>query len=447
MIARYSRKPMSELWADRVRYQTWLEVEIAVCAELARAGVIPSKDWAALQSKASALLKRGGVDPSEVDRHEAVTKHDVIAFTTAVADEIGPVSRYIHFGLTSSDVVDTAMSLLIQRAGKVLLVEVDALIATLQKLAQRYRKLATVGRSHGIHAEPTSFGLKFLGYFEEWKRNRDRLVAALERLREGKLSGAVGVNAHWSPRFESAVLQRLGLRRCRVSTQVLPRDLHAELLCVLGIFGASMERVVVELRHLQRSEVGEVLEGFSAGQKGSSAMPHKRNPISSENLTGAARLLRAYAQTGFENVALWHERDISHSSVERVVFPDAFILCDYALARLQRVLNGMHVDEGRVGQNLDRYGKTVYSGHVLLALVQQGVTREEAYRWVQAAAITSLDRGTDFVLELGKNEGVQRLLSPQKLRELGSIKHQLRHVDEIFEGTKGNPASGKGRRA
>ncbi len=448
MIARYRRPEMARIWEDRTRYQKWLRVELAVCEALATRKIIPPKDWRVLKKRGELLLKKGGVDPARVEFHENKTLHDVIAFTTAVAEKIGPASRYIHFGLTSSDVVDTSLSLLIQESGEILLDDVRALLGTLKKQALRYQKLPTIGRSHGIFAEPTSFGLKFLGWYMEWKRNLERLENALENLRTGKLSGAVGVNAHFDPAFEKRVLEGLGLKRETVSTQVIPRDRHAEFLGVLAICGSSMERVAVELRHLQRSEVGEVMEGFRKGQKGSSAMPHKRNPISSENLSGCARMLRAYAQTGFENISLWHERDISHSSVERVFFPDAMQLMDYALCRLNSVLSGLVVCEDRVLENLNSAGNLVYSGHYLLALVQKGVRREDAYAWVQECAMGSLSGGVgaavgvaaqarlsraDFVELLLAHGKISRYLSPGEIKKLGSLEYQLRNVKRIYE--------------
>ncbi len=433
MIARYSRPEMTEIWNDRRRYQVWLEVELAVCAELAREGIISRTDWKLLEKKARALLKKGGVDPKRVEAHEKVTRHDIIAFTTAVADEIGPISRYVHFGLTSSDVVDTALSLTIQEAGVQLQSEIETLLDTLKSKAIRYKKLATIGRSHGIFAEPTSFGLKFLGWYSEWKRNLERLDRALEGLRVGKLSGAVGVNAHWSPGFEEKVLKSLGLKREPVSTQVIPRDRHAEFFCVIAQCGSSIERMCVELRHLQRSEVNEVMEGFSRGQKGSSAMPHKRNPISAENLSGCARLLRSYALAALENVPLWHERDISHSSVERVAFPDAAILLDYALDRMNGVLSDLVVREEQVRANLAKAGSTVFSGHYLLALVRAGATREHAYAWIQQCALQSLEGRGEFTELLSKNSNVARLLGSKKIQQLASSDYQLRHVEEIFK--------------
>ena len=432
MIARYTRPEMGRIWEDRHRYQAWLRVELAVCEELAAISLIPAQDWDELKMKAAQLLSEGGVDPARVDFHEAQTRHDVIAFTTAVAERLGPISRYIHFGLTSSDVVDTALSLLIQEAGGVLLNNIDALLKTLQGKAERYQGLPTIGRSHGIFAEPTSFGLKFLGWWCEWKRNRERLARSLEGLRYGKLSGAVGVNPHWGPEFEEKVLRRLGLDREPVSTQVIPRDRHADFLNDLALCGASLERISIELRHLQRSEVAEVMEGFLKGQKGSSAMPHKRNPISSENLTGAARLLRSYAQAGLENVALWHERDISHSSVERVAFPDATILLDYAIDRMNRVLDQLGVDEKKVADNLAKAGASAFSGHYLLELVKAGATREDAYAWVQACALDSFAGKGAFTDLLTAHAEVSRLLPAGRIRELGSLEYQLRHAKEIY---------------
>lgn len=438
MIARYTRPEMGQIWTDRNRYQVWLEVELAVCEELVVEGVIPKKDWMELQKKARELMNAGGVDPERVEHHEAITRHDVIAFTTAVAERLGPISRYIHYGLTSSDVVDTALSLLLQRAGAVLLDDIEKLLGSLKAQAIQYRDLPTIGRSHGIFAEPTSFGLKFLGWYCEWERNLARLKDALEGVCTGKLSGAVGANPHWGPDFEERVLKRIGLDREPVSTQVLPRDRHAHLMGVLAVCGSSLERMAVELRHLQRSEVGEVLEGFKKGQKGSSAMPHKRNPISSENLTGAARLLRSYSQAALENVALWHERDISHSSVERVIFPDATILLNYALNRMNQVLQELVVREEKVAENLERAGPTVFSGHFLLALVKTGATREEAYAWVQECALSSLEGKGQFIELLCRHPQVSQRLSQKTIRQLGSIDFQLRNVREMYQRAFGS---------
>ena len=423
---------MGEIWTERRKYQVWLEVELAVCQELATRGDIPRKDWRLLLGSVQKLLKKGGVKPERVDFFEAQTRHDVIAFTTAVAEEIGPISRYIHFGLTSSDVVDTALSLQLVQASQLIRADLERILQLLKRKAIEHKKTATIGRSHGIYAEPTSFGLKFLGWYVEWKRNLKRWDQAVEGVRFGKLSGAVGVNAHWDTIFEAKVLKRLGLQREPVSTQVIPRDRHAELMNVFALCGATLERMAIELRHLQRTEVGEVLEGFRKGQKGSSAMPHKRNPISSENITGCARLLRSYSQAALENVALWHERDISHSAVERVIVPDAFCLLDYAINRMANVVENLDVRKDRIRSNLEKAGSTVFSGHYLLALVKSGVTREDAYQWVQKCALESLESGQDFVKLMSEHDQVSEHLTQAQIKKLGSIDYQLRHVNQIY---------------
>lgn len=433
VIARYSRQEMSRIWDDRYKYLTWLRVEIAVCEELFEIGLIPKKDWKELKKRVNALFNRGGVDPKKVESHEFVLKHDVIAFTTTVAEEIGPLSRYIHFGLTSSDVLDTSLSLLIQEAGEILKRDLNQLMKTLKKLAKKYKDVPTIGRSHGIFAEPTSFGLKFLSWLCECERNKSRLNESLERIRFGKLSGAVGVNPHFGPSFEEKVLKKLNLKREPVSTQVIPRDRHAEWVSVLALIGSTLERISVELRHLQRSEVSEVMEGFQKGQKGSSAMPHKRNPISSENISGIARILRGYALSAFENTALWHERDISHSSVERVILPDATLLLDYALNRMNQVLELLIVRSERIHANLQSAGHTVFSGHYLLELVKMGASREQAYAWVQECALASLEGRGEFVDLISHHPEIQKKLDQNKICQLSSIKNQLRNVDEIYQ--------------
>jgi adenylosuccinate lyase len=434
MISRYTRPEFERLWSDRNKYLVWLKVELAVCDELAREGRIPAEDWATLKKKSEELIRKGGVDPKRVEEIEKKVRHDVIAFTTACSEIIGPTARYIHFGLTSSDVLDTSLSLQIMEAGELLKKDIQDLVKVLKQKAEEYQQLPTIGRSHGISAEPTSFGLKFLGWFTEWKRNLNRLEIALENMRFGKLSGAVGVNAHLSPQTEEKILKKLGLNREPVSTQVLPRDRHAEFLSVLAICGGSLERIAVELRHLQRSEVGEVFESFTPGQKGSSAMPHKKNPISSENITGCARLLRAYSQAGLEDIALWHERDISHSSVERVVLPDATTLLDYAMGRSIEVLKGLQVVEGKVRDNLDAAGPQVFSGHFLLALVEKGVSRENAYEWVQECALKSKNRqSSEFLDSLASHPQIKKHLPKKMIEELGSTKYQLRNVRTIFQ--------------
>jgi adenylosuccinate lyase len=432
MIARYSRPEMTRVWEDRARYRIWLQVELEACRQMATEGVIPRKDWRALDVAGTKLLKAGGVDPARVEHFEAITRHDIIAFTTAVAERIGPVSRYIHFGLTSSDIVDTALSIQISQAGELLVAQVRALLRVLDRQARVLRSVPTIGRSHGIYAEPTSFGLKFLGWKCEWERNLSRLETALEGCRVGKLSGAVGVNAHWDPEFEEKVLKRLGLRREPVSTQVVPRDRHAELLLVFAICGSSLERIAVELRHLQRSEVGEVLESFKKGQKGSSAMPHKRNPVLSENLTGLARLVRAAVIPALENVALWHERDISHSSVERGIAPDATVTLDFALVRLTGLMDKLVVYPENMIRNLDRFGGLVHSQRVLLALTQAGLSREASYSAVQRNAMQIWREGGSFLDLLANDPEVAAKLSRAQLAPMFDLGYHTKHVDTIF---------------
>jgi adenylosuccinate lyase len=433
MIARYTLPEMEKIWCDRSKYQYWLRVELEVCRALAQRGSIPRNAWRSLERQCEELLKQGGVDPARVDALEAVTRHDVIAFTTAVAERIGPESRYIHFGLTSSDVVDTALSLATTDAAKLIDSSCLSLIGALMKAAERYQSLPTIGRSHGIYAEPTSFGLKFLGSAVEFGRGLLRFRQVSAEMAFGKLSGAVGVSAHEGPEFEAKVLARLGLQREWVSTQVVPRDRHAAWLGAVALLGAAIERLAIELRHLQRTEVAEVREGFAKGQKGSSAMPHKRNPISSENLTGIARMLRGYADISLENIALWHERDISHSSVERVVFPDASSLLHYALTRMTKVIENLEVDERRVRLRVEEAGSLPFSGHFLLALVSRGVSREEAYQWVQRNALRSLDEKLNFVSLIEKDQDVRKFLTSSDIRRLGSLEFQLRNVRQIFK--------------
>ena len=444
MIPRYARKQMSELWDDRMRFRRWLQVELAVARHQSRAGMISAKDFRSLEKGVNSILDSGGVDPVRIEEIEEVTRHDVIAFTTAVTERLGPEGRWLHFGLTSSDVVDTALSMCLRDAGELLLLGLSGLEAELRKRAREYRDLPCLGRTHGMAAEPTSFGLKFLGWAQETRRNRERLELAIDEVRYGKLSGAVGCNSVLEPDLEEKCLKDLGLKRESVSTQVIPRDRHARFVQTLALAGCGLERIAVELRHLQRSEVAEVREGFAKGQKGSSAMPHKRNPISSENITGCARVLRSHAAACMENVVLWHERDISHSSVERIILPDATMLLDYAVHRMTGIIQKLELDSVRVEANLTSQGGVVGSGHVLLALVRKGVAREEAYAWVQAAAHSALDSisGAGGQSKSGKPKpgfleclcGDPRILehlSRTELKKLVSMKFQLRSVPDI----------------
>lgn len=377
MISRYTRPEMGAVFGSQARFEFLLEVEIAVAKAQGEFGLIPA-------SAAKNIERLGAFDLARIDEIEKTTKHDVIAFVSSVAEKVGPDGRYVHYGMTSSDVLDTALSVQTRKAGSILLKTLSRLEKALKQKAKENADTLCAGRTHGMHAEPTTFGLKLAGHLAEFQRNRERLERALEGMRIAKLSGAVGTYATQAPKVEARVAEILNLKPETVATQVIPRDRHAELISALALIGAALERLAVELRHLQRTEMGEALEGFSKGQKGSSAMPHKRNPISAENLTGAARLLRAYAGAAFEDVALWHERDISHSSVERVIFPDAFILCDYACDRMATLIENLEVNEERMLANMDLSQGQLFSSQVLLALVDQGATREDAYKQVQA---------------------------------------------------------------
>lgn len=376
MIARYTRPEMAQVWAPEVRFQKMLDVEIAVAQVQAQLKMIP-------RSAAIEIAKKAKVSVARIEEIEKTTKHDVIAFVTAAAESAGPAGRYIHYGLTSSDVLDTALSLQIRDACEVLEASLQKLDREIESLVKRHKKTLCLGRTHGMWAEPTTFGFKMAGFLSELRRNRSRFVRASKQIQICKMSGAVGTFSSLLPQVEHKLAKRLKLSAEPLATQVIPRDRHAELMASLVFIGGGLERLALELRHLQRSEVGEVVEGFSKGQKGSSAMPHKKNPISAENISGCARLLRSYMSASFENVALWHERDISHSSVERVILPDAFILCDYMLDRMVQLLKGLFVDQERMQKNLDSTKGLVFSSQVLLHLIEKGLSREEAYALVQ----------------------------------------------------------------
>jgi len=425
MIPRYTRPAMSEIWSEAARFAHWLEIEILACEAMARWGEVP-------KSAVRTIRRRARIDVARIEAIEAEVKHDVIAFVTQVAETVGHAGRFLHLGLTSSDVLDTGFALQLQRAADLLLVGQERVIRALRSLALRHKRTVMIGRTHGMHAEPTTFGLKVAGWYAEAVRNRARLVRAREEVGVGKISGAVGAFGNVAPQVEAYVLSRLGLTAEPVATQVVARDRHASFFSTLAVLGASLERIAVEIRHLQRTEVAEAEEPFSTGQKGSSAMPHKRNPILSENVTGLARLLRAYAGAALENVALWHERDISHSSVERVIAPDATIALDFMLARMAGVLEGLVVRPERMRANLERTGGVVLSEHVLLALVQKGVARQEAYRWVQAAAHAALDGRTTFAEALAAQPEIRKRLSAPAIAELLDPARHLRHVDLLF---------------
>ncbi len=425
MIQRYTNAEMEQLWSDASRFATWLEVELAVCEVLGRRGVIPASDLAAIRAKAS-------FDVARIHEIEATVKHDVIAFLTSVGERVGESSRWIHYGLTSSDVVDTAQALLLVRAADLNLLELDRLLEVLKRRALEHRRTLMVGRTHGVHAEPYTFGLKLASWYAEMRRNRARLEAAREEVRVGKISGAVGTYAHLAPEVEADALSLLGLRVETIATQVLPRDRHAVYLSTLGVLTSSVDRVATEIRHLQRTEVREAEEPFTAGQKGSSSMPHKRNPVGSENLSGLARLVRSHVQAALENVPLWHERDISHSSVERVVFPDATTLCHYMLRRLAGILDGLVVYPQAMRENLERTRDLVYSQAVLLALTRAGLARERAYAIVQRIAMKVWAGEGSFRELLAADEEVRRTLRPAELERCFDPAESLKHVDVLF---------------
>lgn len=431
MIPRYTRAAMGALWSDKNRFARWLDVELAVLEVLGRNKVVP-------RGAAKEIRLKARINVDRILELEQTLRHDVIAFTTSISEQVGPVGRFFHYGLTSSDVVDTGLALLLKEALERIAEDLEALDRVLVRLALEHRELPCIGRTHGVHAEPTSFGLKFLGWVTEFRRQQQRLSRAIEQISYGKLSGAVGSYGALSPEVEKAALDLLRLKPEAVATQVLPRDRHAEVFCVLAEIGASVERVAVELRHLQRTEVHEVEEEFGAGQKGSSAMPHKKNPISAENLTGCARLLRGYAVSALENVALWHERDISHSSVERVIAPDATILLDYMLSRLTGLLEKIQVRKPAVQFNLDRTKGIYFSGHVLLRLVEAGLSREDGYKIVQRCAHTAWEKGRWFGDELMKEAAIKERFTAQELEQVLDVKNYLKHVDTIYGRVLGN---------
>ena len=436
MIARYTLKEMGDIWTDQNRYANWLKVELAACRAWHRLGRIPAQDLAEIQGKAAFEVAR-------VEEIEQETRHDVIAFLTNVAEHVGPASRFIHLGLTSSDVLDTAYALLLKDSADLLLVALDRLLGALRTRAKEHKYTLQMGRSHGIHAEPVTFGLKLLGFYAEFTRDRQRLLNARAAVARGKISGAVGTYAHVPPELERLVMEELGLTPAVASTQVVARDGYAEYFCTLAIIGGTMERLAVEIRHLQRTEVLEAEEAFAKGQKGSSAMPHKRNPVGSENLTGQARLLRAFAQAALENMPLWHERDISHSSVERTIGPDANVAAHYALHRLAGLIENLTVHPERMLKNLNLTGGLIHSQQVLLALAEAGLTREQAYAIVQKNAMATWREGGSFKArllddpELGSALGER---TPGLLDQLFDPQTHLRNVDYIFAQILGEGA-------
>jgi adenylosuccinate lyase len=425
MIPRYSRPEMARIWEPENKFRIWLKIETYAAEAMAELGIVP-------KHAADAVRKRGGFDIARIDAIEREVKHDVIAFLTSVAEHVGAEARFLHAGLTSSDVLDTCFNVQLVDAADLLIADLDALLAALKARAYEHKHTLTVGRSHGVHAEPTTFGLKLASAYAEFARARERMVRAREEVATCAISGAVGTFAHVDPRVEEYVAKKLGLTPEPISTQVVPRDRHALYFATLAVIASSVERFSVEIRHLQRTEVLEAEEFFSAGQRGSSAMPHKRNPVLSENLTGLARLVRGYALPALENVSLWHERDISHSSVERVIGPDATIALDFALARLTEIVKGLVIYPERMRANLDLLGGLIHSQRVLLALTAAGVPREEAYLLVQRNAMKVWKSGGDFLEALLADKDIMKALSEEKLRAQFDLNYHVKHVDTIF---------------
>jgi adenylosuccinate lyase len=426
MIPRYTHPEMGRIWSEEHKYHTWLLVETAAAEAMADAGIIPA-------DAARDIRAHGGFDISRIEEIERTTQHDVIAFTTAVAEKVGPSARWLHFGMTSSDVLDTAQALQMRESCEVVLADLAALSVAVRERAFEHRLTPMIGRTHGVHAEPMTFGLKLALWYAELERDAERVRRARTSVSVGKISGAVGTFAHLDPAIEADVCRRLGLEPDSVASQVVQRDRHAELLSSLAITAASLEKFALGIRGLQKTEIGEVEEPFAKGQKGSSAMPHKRNPIGCEQIVGLARLIRGNAQAAFENIALWHERDISHSSVERVILPDSFIALDHMLRRMTKIVRGLVVYPERMRENLNRSRGVVFSGTVLLELARRGVAREQAYEWVQRNAMRSHAEQRDFKTLLLADADVSRVLTAAEIERSFDMGEQLRHINHIFE--------------
>ncbi|WP_426441941.1 adenylosuccinate lyase [Bradyrhizobium genosp. P] len=429
MIPRYTRPEMASIWEPQTRFKIWFEIEAHAADAQAELGVIPKEAARTIWAKA----KDATFDVARIDEIERETKHDVIAFTTHLAEIIGPEARFVHQGMTSSDVLDTCLNVQLKRAADLLLDDLDRVLAALKKRAYEHKMTPTIGRSHGIHAEPVTFGLKLAYAYAEFSRARDRMVAAREEISTCAISGAVGTFAQIDPRVEEHVAKAMGLRPEPISTQVIPRDRHAMYFATLGVIASSVERLAVEIRHLQRSEVLEAEEFFSEGQKGSSAMPHKRNPVLSENLTGLSRMVRAFALPAMENVVLWHERDISHSSAERMIAPDATVTLDFALVRLAGLIEKLLIYPENMQKNLDRLGGLVHSQRVLMALTQKGASREDAYKYVQRNAMPVWRGEGDFQTLLKQDPDVKKYMSDAEIEERFDLGYHLKHVDTIFK--------------
>jgi adenylosuccinate lyase len=446
MVPRYTRPAMAAIWAPENRYRIWFDIEVLACEGMAEIGAIPAEAARAIRERgAPALAAIEDADIARIDEIELVTRHDVIAFLTWLAEKVGPESRFVHLGLTSSDVLDTCLAVQLSQAADLLLADLDAVLAALRRRALEHKYTPTIGRSHGIHAEPTSFGLKLAGHYAEFARGRQRLVAARADVATCAISGAVGTFAHVDPRVEAYVARHLGLAVEPVSTQIIPRDRHAMFFAVLGVIAGAVERIAIEVRHLQRSEVREAEEFFHAGQKGSSAMPHKRNPVLSENLTGLARTVRAAVIPAMENIALWHERDISHSSVERAIGPDATATLDFALARLAGMMDGLLIYPERMRANLESLGGVVHSGEVLLALARAGISREAAYEIVQRNAMATWTQlgtaaGKSFRENLDTDPEIVGRVPAAVLDAAMDVGMHLRSVDVVFDRVFGDTA-------
>ena len=426
MIPRYTPPEMAAIWNEEAKYQSWLDVEIYACETWAKKGVIP-------KSAVKEIKKNATVNVERIEEIEAQTRHDIVAFTRQLAETIGPASKWVHYGLTSNDVVDTAQGIRLSKAMALVLKKLEGIINALKSMALEHKMTPCMGRTHGIHAEPTTFGLKALLWYEEMKRNRERLKKAREMVRVGKISGAVGTYSQVTPEIEADICKRAGLKVASVSTQVLQRDRHAELLSSLAIMGSTIEKIAVEIRHLQRTEVLEAEEGFAKGQTGSSAMPHKRNPIGSENLTGLARLLRGNAATAFENNALWHERDISHSSAERVILPDSTIAAHYMLGRMTNILNNLNVYPKNMKKNLELTRGLIFSQHILIALIEKGLLREDAYKVVQRCAMKTWKGKKTLKQNLLADAVAKKYLKSRDIDSIMQVERYLKHVDAVYK--------------
>ena len=439
MIPRYTRPEMARIWSDENRFRTWLAVEVAATETLAEAGLVPKEAAKAIKERADFRVER-------IHEIEAEVRHDVIAFTTAVAEIVGPHARWFHYGLTSNDVVDTAQALLIRQASQVIAQDLQRLSDVLERRSWEFKDTPMVGRTHGIHAEPITFGFKLANWYSETQRNIARFHAAAEDMRVGKFSGAVGVFAHLTPELEEKICSRLGLKAAAVSSQVIQRDRHAAYLATLAVIASTLDKIATEIRHLQRTEVREAEEFFSEKQKGSSAMPHKRNPVTFEQISGLARVVRSNAQAGFENVALWHERDISHSSVERVILPDSTTLADYLLSTTANLIDTMFVYPDRMRANLESTRGLVFSGQLLLDLVEHGVSREDAYRLVQAHAMRAWKEGLDFHKLVLADKEITSRVPRRQIEYAFDLPRQLKNVDKIFERVFGGKKQSGGRK-